>query len=386
MYYVGIDVAKAKNDCIIIDSEGKTVHDVFSFENNKMGFSTFYRSVASLLPLEVRIGLEATGHYSLNLIDFIDSKELPLIVLNPLSVNLYRKSTTLRKTKTDKIDCLVIAQMIRTGEHKSYSPVSYPLLELKTLTRHRYRLIQDQSRIKVSITRLVQILFPELPKHFWSIHQKSSYELLKRYPSASLIADLHLTTLTNVLAKSSNNRYSQDKAIEIRDAARNSIGSERISFQLELMQNIAIISAFKKELKIVDSEIKKSMNEINSVILTIPGISYTLGAIILAETGDINAFDSPSKLLAFAGLEPGISQSGNFISANQKMVKRGSKYLRWAILQAARLTAMRDPVFNEYMHKKLNEGKHYNVAKSHVARKLIRVIYKLLSTNTEFKR
>jgi transposase len=386
MYYVGIDVAKVKNDCIIIDSEGKTVHDVFAFENNKMGFAKFYSSVASFLPLEVRIGLEATGHYSLNLIDFIDSKQLPLIVLNPLSVNLYRKSTTLRKTKTDKIDCLVIAQMIRSGEHKPYSPVSYPLRELKTLTRHRYRLVQEQSRIKISITRLVQILFPELPNHFWSIHQTSSYELLKRYPSAALIADLHLTTLTKILTKSSRNKYSKEKAIEIREAARNSIGSKRIAFQLELMQNITIVSAFKKELKIVDSEIKKSMDEINSVILTIPGISYALGAIILAEIGDINAFENPAKLLAFAGLEPGISQSGNFNSDNQKMVKRGSKYLRWAILQAARLIAMRDPVFHEYMHKKLNEGKHYNVAKSHVARKLIRVIHKLLTTNTKFVR
>ena len=152
------------------------------------------------------------------------------------------------------------------------------------------------------------------------------------------------------------------------------------------MQNIAIISAFKKELKIVESEIKKSMTEIDSVILTIPGISYSLGSVILAEIGDINAFDNPSKLLAFAGLEPGVSQSGNFISTNQKMVKRGSKYLRFKILQAARLTAMCDPVFHEYMQKKLNEGKHYNVALSHVARKLIRIIYKLLSTNTKFER
>ena len=386
MYYVGIDVAKDKNDCIIINSEGETVHDVFTFENNKMGFVSFYRAVALLLPLEVRVGLEATGHYSLNLIDFIDSKQLPLIVLNPLSVNLYRKSSTLRKTKTDKIDCLVIAQMIRTGDHMSYSPVSYPMRELKTLTRHRYRLIQDQARIKISITRLIQILFPELPTLIWSIHQKSSYELLKRYPSASIIAELHLTTLTNILTKSSRNKYSREKAIAIRDAARNSIGSERTSFQLELMQNITIITAFQKELKTVEAEIKKSMNEINSVILTIPGISYTLGSVILAEIGDINSFDNPAKLLAFAGLEPGISQSGNFTSTNQKMVKRGSKYLRWALLQAARLTAMRDPVFHEYMQKKLNEGKHYNVALSHVARKLVRVIYKLLSTDTEFER
>lgn len=386
MYYVGIDVAKNKNDCIIINSEGQTIHDVFTFENNKIGFADFYRSVTSLLPLEVRIGLEATGHYSLNLIDFIDSKQLPLIVLNPLSVNLYRKSVTLRKTKTDKVDCLIIAQMFRSGEFKSYSPLSYPIKELKTLTRHRYRLIQDQARLKISITRLVQILFPELPNLFWSIHQKSSYELLKRYPSSNLIADLHLTTLTTLLTKSSRGKYSRDKAIEIRQAARNSIGSQSTAYQLELIQNITLVTAFQEELKLIDSEIKKLMIEIDSVIITVPGISYNLGAIILAEIGDITAFESPSKLLAFAGLEPGIYQSGQFVSTKQKMVKRGSKYLRYALLQAARLITMRDPIFNEYMNKKRNEGKHFLVAQSHVARKLTRVIYKLLSTNTEFKR
>lgn len=386
MYYVGIDVAKDKNDCIIINSEGEIVHEVFTFANNKLGFQTFFRAVDSYLPLEIEIGLESTGHYGLNLINFIDSKELPLIVLNPLSVNLFRKSVTLRKTKTDKIDCMVIAQMIRSGDFKSYSHVSYHLIELKTLTRHRYRLIQDQARIKISITRLVQILFPELPKCFWSIHQKSSYVLLRRYPSAALIAELHLTVLTNILAKSSRNKYSKDKAIEIRDAAKNSIGSKSTAFQLELMQNINLITAFQYELNVIDSEIKSMMDDINSVILTIPGISYTLGSIILAEIGDISNFDNPSQLLAFAGLEPGIYQSGNFTSNNQRMVKRGSKYLRWAILQAARLIAMRDPVFNEYLIKKRNEGKHFNVAISHVARKLTRVIFKLLTTNTEFKR
>jgi len=386
MYYVGIDVAKDKNDCIIIDSEGNIVHDVFTFENNKLGFNTFYNSVSSLLPLEIRIGLEATGHYSLNLIDFIDSKQLPLIVLNPLSVNLYRKSCSLRKTKTDKIDCMIIAKMIRSSEYKPYSPVSYHLRELKTLTRHRFRLINEQSRLKISITRLVQILFPELTNHVWSIHQASSYALLKNYPSAAMISDVHLTKLTTLLQKASYNHYSKEKAIEIRDAARNSIGSNSVSFQLELLQNITLITAFQKEVKSVEKEIKKLMIEINSVILTIPGISYTLGSIIIAEIGDISNFDSSAKLLAFAGLEPGVHQSGRFESANQKMVKRGSKYLRWAILQAARLIAMRDPVFKEYMNKKLAEGKHFNVAKSHVARKLIRVIYKLLNSKTPFNR
>lgn len=147
MNYVGIDVAKYKNDCIIT-SKGKTVHDVFTFGNNKIGFITFYRFLASLLPLELRMRLEATSHYILNLVAFIDSKRLPLIVLNPLSVNLCRKSTMLRKTETGKIDRLVIFQMIHSCDHKSYSPVSYHLRELKILTKHRYRLIKDQSKLK----------------------------------------------------------------------------------------------------------------------------------------------------------------------------------------------------------------------------------------------
>ncbi len=385
MYYVGIDIAKDKHDCAIIDSEGNVL-DSFTFGNNKIGFNAFSNSISKFLPLEITIGLESTGHYGFNLIDFIDSLQLPLIVLNPLSVNLYRKSLTLRKTKTDKIDCMVIAQMIRTGEFKPYTPVSYHLSELKALTRHRYRLIKEQSRLKISITRLIQILFPELPHHVWSIHQKSSYVLLSKYPSASLIADVHLTTLTTILSNASRGKYSKDKALEIRDAARNSIGSTRVSFQFELVQNIELIRKFKSEIKILDNEIKKLMLEIDSVILTIPGISYTLGSIIIAEIGDISRFNNSAQLLAFAGLEPGIHQSGGYTSDRQKMVKRGSRYLRYALLESARLIAMRDPVFKEYMKKKLSEGKHYNIAKSHVAKKLVRVIFKLLSTETKFNR
>lgn len=386
MYYVGIDVAKEKHDCIIINSEGKVIHEAFTFSNNKIGFNKFFQAISSFLPLEIRIGLEATGHYGLNLIDFITSKQLPTVVLNPLSVNLFRKSLTLRKTKTDKIDCKVIALMIRSDEFKSYSPLAYHLDELKALTRHRYRLIHEQSRLKISITRLIDILFPELPNYVWSIHQTSSYVLLQNYPSANLIADTHLKTLTNLLSKASKGHYSSEEAIAIREAARNSIGSNRGSYQYELLQTISLVTSFKKEIKELDKEIKKMMIDINSIILTFPGISYTLGATILAEIGDITRFDNSNQLLAFAGLDPGIHQSGKFIATNQKMVKRGSKYLRWALLQSARLVALKDPIFKEYLSKKRAEGKHYNVALSHVARKLARVIYKLLSTNTEFLR
>ena len=122
----------------------------------------------------------------------------------------------------------------------------------------------------------------------------------------------------------------------------------------------------------------------NTPLITIPGIGYIIAAIILAEIGDINNFSSPAKLLAFAGMEPSTYQSGKYTASNTNMVKHGSTYLRWAIMQAARLVAMREPTFAAYMSKKRSEGKHFNVARSHVGKKLIRVIYHLLKYNCPF--
>lgn len=385
MIYVGIDVAKNKHDCFIVDSNGEVIKEVFTIKNSHDGFNKLFDAIPDVDPSELIIGLEATGHYGFNLIDFITQNQLPLTVLNPLSVNLFRKSITLRKTKTDKIDAKVIALFLRAGDYRPYVPVSYHLTELKSLTRHRYRLVGERAKFKVSITRLVDILFPELNEFVWSIHQKSAYELLKAFPSAPLIASANLTRLTNILKKASRGKYSRDKAILIRDAAKKSIGSNRAALIYELLQTIDLITVMNHEINKLNTIIKDLMIDINSVIISIPGISYNLGSMILAEIGDISRFTSPSQLLAFAGLEPGTHQSGNFTATNMKMVKRGSKYLRWSILQAARLITMRDPVFSEYYAKKKAEGKHHNVVISHVSRKLIRVIFHILTMNMVFE-
>lgn len=388
MIYVGIDVAKDKHDCCIVDSDGVIINDCLRICNSSEGFELLYTSILSALSGQnisnVKIGLESTGHYSTNLQNYLYAKGFRLYILNPLATNLFRKAQTLRKTKTDKTDALVIAKMLFSDDAKSYSPVSYQIQELKSLTRHRYRMIGYRSKLKISITRLIDIIFPELPKHVWSIHQNSSYCLLTELSNPKDIASCHLTKLTNILNKSSQGRYGKAKAIEIKEAASCSIGMSVSSLSFELKQTIRLIQSVQTEIDALDAQIKKVVIETNTPLMTIPGISYTLAAIILSEIGDIDRFTTPAKLLAFAGLEPSTYQSGKYNASHTPMVKRGSTYLRWAMLTASRTVTMRDETFALYLSKKRDEGKHYYVAMSHVAKKLTRTIFYLLKTNTAF--
>lgn len=388
MIFIGIDVAKNKHDCYIIDSDSVVLNDSLTIPNSLEGFELLYSSIIPFLPSndisEARIGLESTGHYSINLLNYLYAKGFKITIFNPLATSLFRKSQTLRKTKTDKKDAKLIATMLFSDESKSYSPVSYQIQELKSLTRHRYRMLGYRSKLKLSISRLIDIIFPELPSVVWSIHQKSSYELLLMYPTPKAIKESHLTKLTNILLHSSCGQYNKEKATVIKELASKSIGSSNRSLSFELQQTIRLIQSVQKEIDELDKMIKAIVVELNTPLITIPGISYTLAAIILAEIGDIKRFNSPSKLLAFAGMEPSTFQSGNYNAAKTPMVKRGSTYLRWAVMQAARTVSMRDQTFSDYLVKKRLEGKHYCVAINHVGKKLLRVIFYLLNSNKSF--
>lgn len=387
MIYVGIDVAKDKHDCFAINSDGEILIENFSFKNNLDGFNLFFNSISNFNESfkNIKVGLEATGHYSNNILNFLTSKGFNVYVINPLQTNLYRKGQSLRKTKTDKLDARFIATMLITDNLKPYSNLSYHISELKSLVRHRFRLIEERSKFKVSLSRLITIVFPELEKIVWSISQNSILYLLNELPSTKDISSCNLKHLTTLLEKYSKGKYSRDKAIEIRDLAKVSIGTNSPSISFELRQVIQTILFLQSQIDEIDKELKKSLDELNSPIMSIPGISYVTAAFILAEIGDINNFDSPSKLQAFAGLDPSTYQSGKFTATHSTMVKRGSKYLRWALLTATRLVCMRDKTFNDYKNQKLAEGKHYFVALSHTSKKLIRVIFYLLKTNQTYQ-
>ena len=388
MIYAGIDVAKDKHDCLIVNSNGKALSKVFTITNNKQGFNELFANLKTHSKdlSKLKVGLEATGHYSNNLLEFLIANDLPTTVINPLHTNLYRKGLSLRKTKTDKVDAHSIVTMLRTECLKPYSQSSYHVRELKSLTRYRFSLVQDCSRLKSSFARLCVILFPELEKLVPSLHMASVYALLTELPSARAISECHLTRLTNILSEASKGHYSKDKAIEIRNAAKVSIGSYSQVKSLELQQTLQLIQMMEKQIAQAEARINPIVDSLHSPIMTIPGIGYRMAAIIIAETGNFTDFDKAEKVLAFAGLEPSVYQSGQLTSTHAKMVKRGSKYLRYALFNAAKYVCHWDEGFHQYLAKKRAEGKPYNIAVSHAAKKLTRVIFHLVKTNQSFSR
>ena len=380
MIYVGIDVSKDKHDCTIVSSEGEVLADVFTVQNNLDGFKLLLQRIKSVAPdlSKVKVGLEATGHYSYNILGFFLDKGLSTYVINPLHTNLFRKSTSLRRTKTDRVDARTIAAMMMSGVVlSSYTAISYHNEELKSLSRYRFCKVQERAKLKQSVSRLVNILFPELERLVPTLHLVSVYALLAELPGANQIASSHLTHLTRLLSTASKGSYGRDKAVEIRDAAKRSIGSIMPAKSLELQHTLRLIHELDAEINEIEGILKQMMDKIASPILSIPGISYRMGAMILAEIGDFSRFASPDKLLAYAGLSPTTYQSGKLDNVHAHMEKRGSRYLRYALFNATKYVCIWDSSFAAYLARKRSEGKHYNVAISHAARKLVRLIFAL---------
>ena len=258
---------------------------------------------------------------------------------------------------------------------KSYSDTSYHNEELKSLTRYRFDKVKERAKLKSSVSRLVCILFPELEKLVPTLHMASVYALLSEFPSASAVASTHLTRLSNLLSESSKGHYGKDTAVIFREAARNSIGSHMPAKSLELKHTIRLIQELTAEIDEIERAITSIMDSLHSPLLTIPGISYRMGAMILAEIGDFSRFNSADKILAYAGMSPSTYQSGQLNNCYSHMEKRGSKYLRYALYNATKYVCHWDETFAAYLEKKRSEGKHYNVALSHAAKKLVRLIY-----------
>jgi transposase len=387
MIYVGIDAAKDQHDCCILGSNGQVIREAFTFSNSQSGFGQLYSAIQDALVRtgtdQIKAGLESTGHFSGNLVAFLRSSGVEPVVFNPLQVNLFRKAQTLRKTKTDKVDAKCIAQLLMSAESNP-APVSYQIQELKTLTRHRFRLVAQQTKLKLSISRLVVILFPELPSACCFVTQAAIKALLLELPGARDIAACRMDRLTNILAQGSKGRYSREKALEIKSLAQHSIGANSPAAALELKMTLQRLDFLQQQIHELDKAIRSAIRATRSPLLSIPGIGPTLAAMILAEIGDIHRFSSPDKLQAFAGLEPSTYQSGQFKADRTSMVKRGSTYLRWALFQAARLVSINSVTFHTYLLSKQAQGKHYYVALGHTTKKLIRVIFRILNANEVF--
>ena len=383
MFYVGLDVASEKHDCCILNEKRKIIQS-FTISNSSAGFDSLLAALAELPSDEIKIGLEATGVYSENLSVFLRRKGFDVSTINPLLIKKHQCATTLRKTKTDKADAKGIALFVAEEGFQPDLPISYHIQELKSLTRARFSVVQDRSALKNKVKRLLTLLFPELLGEFADIFGNSATSPLKQYPSAAKLAACHCDALAALLRKSSRGRFGRAKAEHLKRLAQNSVGNHSAARAMELRMLLKRIDLLSEQIDEYDREIKVVMDQVDSPILSIPGIGYTLGAIIVAEIGSISRFSSPAKLLAFAGLEPSIYQSGKFVPVSGKMVKRGSPFLRWALLQAAGYAPNYSSTFALYRTKKAAEGKPAAVVRSHVAKKLVRIIHSLLTHSAAF--
>ena len=384
--YYGIDVASQKHNCCVLNEKEKVLYE-FSFQNDKDGFSQLlhYLNHPSLPSHAKRnIGLEATGVYGENLTEFLRRNGYEVTTFNPLSVKKQLTATTLRKTKTDKSDAKFLAAMLARGNYEPDAPTLYHISELKSLSRKRFSLVKSRSGAKNTAKAFLSKLFPEYLKIFTDTFGTTSMALLAKYPSAKAIASCRASTLSKLLSTASRGRFGLEKAQEIISIAKNSIGKHSAADSLALSLTLEEIDFYSRQIERIEHEIHLIFLEHPSPILSIPGIGEVIGATIVSEIGNIYRFSNPNKLLAFAGLEPSIYQSGKFMPASGSMVKRGSPYLRWALIMAARLVPRYSSTFGDYLNKKSAEGKHFNVATSHVAKKLVRVIFSLEKNNSVF--
>ena len=385
MIYVGIDIAKLNHYASAIDSDGVVLIEPFEFLNDNAGFYTLLSKLNSFELDDIIIGLESTAHYGNNLVSFLVTKGLHVCVINPIQTATLRKNN-IRKTKTDKVDTLVIAKAVALMDHPRFVTLyDIALMQLKNLGRFRMKLVKQRSRTKIQLTAYLDQVFPELQYFFKSgIHQKTVYAILKEAPSATRIASMHLTHLKNLLVSNSHGHFKKETALELRVLAQKSVGTADRSLSIQITQSIAQIELLDSQLDAVESEMKDIVTSLDSVIMTIPGIGPINGGMIIGEIGDITRFSKPRKLLAFAGLDPSVYQSGNFIAKKTKMSKRGSSALRYALMNAAHNIVKYNQTFKEYYDSKRAEGRgHYN-ALGHCAGKLVRIIYKMLKDDVEF--
>ena len=383
MIFVGIDIAKLNHFASVISSDGEVLVEPFQFSNDFESFRCLSLVLDKYDRDQLLIGLESTAHYGNNLVEFLVAKGYRFCVLNPILTSDTRKRN-IRNVKTDKVDTFAIARTLMQGKHRLFEQQDLDLLRLKSLGRSRQDLTKKRTAAKIKLTSLVDQAFPELQYFFHSVHHKSVYALLKEAQTPEAIASTHMTHLTHLLDSASHGRFKKDKAQELRVLARKSVGSNDSSISIQITQIIEQIELLDRQIDDDEARIEQTVKPMGSVIMTIPGIRYVEAGMILGEIGDIHRFSDHSKLLAFAGLDPTIRQSGKFTARKTRMSKRGSRVLRYALIYSAHNVVKNNETFRKYYDLKCSQGRGHYAALGHCAGKLVRILYKLLSQDIPF--
>ena len=387
MYIVGIDIGKNHHEASIVSPEGKQI-------GRSLRFATTHKGADSLMSFIFKnignspcvFGMEATGHYWYPIYSFLKAKGYTIYVINPIQSDSLRKMY-IRQTKNDSIDSFLIAEVIRFGQFTTTSMADENILAMRQLCRYRDSVISSRTEIKLRISTIMEQIFPEYEKQFSSLWLSTSMGILEKYLTPENIENAPIDELFEIIKDKSHNKLTMKKAISIREAAADTFGIKiaQDAFSFQLKQLIDRMNFLDKQIEALDCQILEYYEKFDCYLHTIPGIGMIAAAAILAEIGDINRFKSSSALVAFAGIDPTVRQSGEFSSTHNHMSKRGSPYLRHAIFLAATTCSFHNSPLNAYYKKKRDQGKHHLTATGAVARKLTTVIYAVLRDSKPYE-
>lgn len=383
MYYLGIDIGKRFHEACLVDQSGKIIIAPFQFNNSRSGFNLLRERISGLPVKEIAIGMEATGHYWLNLYSEL-KKDYQVKVINPLQSDSLR-NLYLRKVKTDKRDCQIVADLLRIGNLEETMVLDPKIREIRQLSRFRSELISQIKAQKQRIVGILDLIFPEYQDFFCSPFTKLSRKLLKKWSRPEELEKVSIAQLKK-LFKGRGRKPSLEKMKEILNQAKESIGQREILDALTLQLKLLLeqLEFIEKQVKVVEEQIKKTLAQIPQKLTTIPGIGEVIAGAILGEIGEISRFSNKRKLVAYAGLDASVRESGQFKGTKNHISKRGSPYLRKAIWQGAVLSIRFNPKLKEFYQRKVKEGKPAKVAIGAVARKLTHIIYAILKTNQDY--
>lgn len=383
MLFIGIDVSKFKHDCIILNDSGNVVTDSFTVHNNAMGFASLLNALSPFPKETLKIGFEATGHYGCNLKSFLQKNGYSFVEINPLLIHNFAKQNSLRRTKTDLGDAKTIARFLMKDDCPCANVAPYDISELKNLCRFRFSLKSQRKILLLRMNNVLDKIFPEFYSLFKNKLSATALFILSHYGSVQSIANLG-TRSYEIIRQVSKNTFSLPDFIRLKQLAKDSIGIHSETLEYELKTVLSLISEISEKIDNLEKTITKIVTEINPPTLSIVGVGPLSAACIISEYGDIKRFSSSNAMLSFAGLEPSVFQSGAFTAPSAHMVKHGSSYLRYAIVNCCRTLRLHNEVFAAYFLKKINEGKSFNTALIHLAKKLIRLIFALESKGEFF--
>ena len=382
MNYVGIDISKYKHDCFILSCFGEVVNEGFSFTNDAEGFKKLEKELNLCGKGNVRIGMEATGNYGINLKLFLEEIGFEFMEINPLLVKEHIRGKTLRRTTTDKLSAKAIAQYMLSNGYRPHQTQFYSKFALKQLTRFRSRLVSIRSTYLVKMTNVLDCIFPEFKPLFDNKFSVTALYILAHYPNPEAISNMNSRSY-DILRRKSRGSFSMDKFVTLKALAKNTVGVYDKCYGAQLETLLDLHSQIDCKIDEVEAEIIRIVEDLNPPTLSVKGIGSVSAAVIISEFGDISRFESPTKMLSFAGLEPGYFQSGTSEHKGH-MVKRGSPYLRNTLMNCCRALRLHNETFAVYYRKKVSEGKPEAVALSHMAKKLVRLIFALETRGEPF--